>query len=75
MRNEFEATNESTLPSKIAGVIAMFTGVLLVTLAVGVPIWYLFGIDFTKVLAVSLALATLQTLVQVLEVGGSRPPY
>jgi hypothetical protein len=60
--------------SKTAFAFKFFTVVLLLGFIVAVPLWYVFGIDFVKVLGVSLALATLCALA-VLDGGwfGSTP--
>ena len=53
-------TNRSTGGSGANNPISVFSGsLLLLGLFVGVPVWYVSGTDFSKVLAVSLALATL----------------
>lgn len=69
LKNAFETVNGDTGASKTADAASMFTCMLLFALIVGVPVWYLFDIDFFKVLVVSLALATLYSLTGILDVG------
>lgn len=69
MKNAFDTKNGAKGTPRTADAIVVFTVMLLFALIVGVPVWYVFGIDFFKVLVVSLALATLFSLVQVLEAG------
>lgn len=74
MKNASETTSEATRASEIGNAISVFIGVLLSTLIVGALVWYVFGVDFFKVMAVSLTLATLFSLVQVLDVGWFQAP-
>lgn len=60
--------------SKTADAVIAFIFVLLAALIVGVSIWYVFGISFLKVTAVSLTLATTYSLVHILEVGWFERP-
>lgn len=66
LKDAFETTNGATGASKTADAISVFTLVLLFALIVGVPVWYVFDIDFLKVLAVALALAASFSLQPVL---------
>jgi hypothetical protein len=66
--------NGSSTGSNTAGAVLVFGFVLLVALIVGVPVWYAFGIDFLKVMAVSLTISILYSLIQVLEVGWFERP-
>jgi hypothetical protein len=68
LRNAPETTNATAGGHKIGNAVLMFTFVLLLSLILGVPVWYLLGIGFSKVLAVALALASLQTLSAILDV-------
>jgi 5-methylcytosine-specific restriction endonuclease McrA len=62
LRNELESTDGATEVSKVAFAIKYFTVVLLLGFMVTIALWYMFGMDFFKVLGVSLALATLCVL-------------
>lgn len=69
LKDEFETTSLATGGSKTGDVITRFASVLLLALIVGLPVGYMFSIDFYKVLAVSLALATLCSLHPLLDAG------
>jgi len=53
-----ETANEATEASKTVWATSCFTLVLLFSLVLGLPFWYVFGVDLLKVLAVALTLAT-----------------
>ncbi len=74
LKDALETTNGATEVSKTAFAVKFFTGPLLVGLVVAVPLWYVFGVGFYKVMGVSLALATL-ALLAILDGGwfGSTP--
>jgi len=69
-----EPPNGGFWDSKLGEAFLRFPFVLLLALIVGVPIWYLFSIDFFKVLVVALALATLYSLTRILDPGWFSTP-
>ena len=59
LKDAFETTNGATEVSKTAFAVKFFVGALLVGLVVAVPLWYVFGVGFFKVMGVWLALTAL----------------
>jgi hypothetical protein len=62
LQNTSEPPNGGFWNSRLGEAFSRFTVVLLFALIVGVPVWYMFGIDFFKVFAVSSTLAALYSL-------------